>query len=78
MNALKHIIMMEDLIANPSNDASLFPLQRNLLSSKGLSFVPLSSLVSFSFCSQEEGWQKAHYASCQSSSSQFTPHDEAP
>lgn len=40
MNALKHIIMMEDLIANPSNDASLFPLQRNLLSSKGLSFVP--------------------------------------
>jgi len=47
MNALKRIAVVEELIANPSNDASLFLLKRNLLTPLSLPFVPLSYSVSF-------------------------------
>lgn len=45
------------LSANPSSDASLF-LKRNLLTPLSLWLVPLSYLVSFSFCSEEKRCQK--------------------
>lgn len=55
MNALNRITMMEELVADLSNGASLFLLKRNLLTPLSLSFIPLSYLVSFSFCLPVEG-----------------------
>lgn len=76
VNALEHITMMEKLSTDPSSDASLF-LKRSLLTPLSLWLVPLSYLVSFSFCSEKKGCQKSPFYFLSLFNLSVCPSDEA-